>query len=58
MRMPIHWAASGGHTEIVDFLLNFHVPVDARDEVFDDITEFQIREGTEDNSKIIFLISQ
>ena len=37
MRMPIHWAASGGHTEIVDFLLNFHVPVDVRDEVFYDI---------------------
>ena len=33
MRMPIHWAASGGHTEMVEYLLNFNVPVDVRDEV-------------------------
>ena len=33
MRMPIHWAASGGHTDMVEYLLNFNVPVDVRDEV-------------------------
>ena len=33
MRMPIHWAVSGGHTDMVDFLLGLNVPVDARDEV-------------------------
>jgi len=31
--MPLHWAASGGHTEIVEMLLSMNVPVDARDEV-------------------------
>lgn len=32
-RMPLHWAASGGHEDIVEFLLKQGVPVDARDEV-------------------------
>ena len=32
-RMPLHWAASGGHADIVEFLLSLNVPVDARDEV-------------------------
>ena len=31
--MPLHWAASGGHVEIIEFLLKQGVPVDARDEV-------------------------
>ncbi|XP_076072927.1 uncharacterized protein LOC143044720 isoform X1 [Mytilus galloprovincialis] len=31
-RMPLHWAISGGHTEIVEFLIKQGVPVDARDE--------------------------
>lgn len=31
--MPIHWAASGGHTDIVRFLLNLGVPVDNKDDV-------------------------
>ncbi|KAJ7390163.1 26S proteasome non-ATPase regulatory subunit 10 [Desmophyllum pertusum] len=31
-RMPLHWAASGGHTEIVKFLLDVGVPVDTKDD--------------------------
>ncbi len=31
--MPLHWAASGGHTDIVEYLLRRDVPADARDEV-------------------------
>ena len=31
--MPLHWAASAGHADIVDFLLYIGAPVDARDDV-------------------------
>ena len=31
--MPIHWAASGGHTNIVEYLVSFDVPIDVRDDV-------------------------
>ena len=31
--MALHWAASGGHAEIVKFLLKNEADVDARDEV-------------------------
>ena len=31
--MPLHWAASGGHNEIVKFLLDHGVPVDEKDDV-------------------------
>lgn len=29
----MHWAASGGHTEIVKFLLDLGVPFDSKDDV-------------------------
>ena len=32
-RMPLHWACSGGRTEVVEFLVQSGVPVDARDDV-------------------------
>ena len=32
-RTPLHWASSGGHTDIARMLLSLDVPVDARDEV-------------------------
>lgn len=31
--MPLHWAASGGHSEIVKFLLGLGVPFDGKDDV-------------------------
>merc|ERR1711893_458562 len=31
-RAPLHWAASGGHSDIVDHLLGLGVPVDDNDE--------------------------
>ncbi|GFO12482.1 26S proteasome non-ATPase regulatory subunit 10-like [Plakobranchus ocellatus] len=31
-RSPLHWAASGGRTDVVDYLLSLQVPVDDRDE--------------------------
>merc|ERR1719483_708388 len=31
-RAPLHWAASGGHLDIVEFLLRLQVPVNERDE--------------------------
>ncbi|ORY93990.1 ankyrin repeat-containing domain protein [Syncephalastrum racemosum] len=31
-RTPLHWAASGGHANIVNYLLTLHVPIDALDE--------------------------
>lgn len=32
-RMPLHWAASGGHTDIVKYLLDHRVPIDEKDDV-------------------------
>ena len=32
-RMPLHWAASGGHTDVVKFLLDLGVPLDNKDDV-------------------------
>ncbi|XP_013420006.1 26S proteasome non-ATPase regulatory subunit 10-like [Lingula anatina] len=32
-RVPLHWAASGGHSEEVEYLLRMGVPVDPRDDV-------------------------
>lgn len=32
-RMPLHWAASGGHTDIVKYLLDLRVPIDEKDDV-------------------------
>ena len=32
-RMPLHWAASGGHTDIVKYLLDLSVPIDEKDDV-------------------------
>lgn len=31
--MPLHWAASGGHTDIVKYLLDLRVPIDEKDDV-------------------------
>ncbi|XP_069125470.1 26S proteasome non-ATPase regulatory subunit 10-like [Argopecten irradians] len=31
-RMPLHWAASAGHLQIVECLFRYNVPIDARDE--------------------------
>ncbi|KAG8231416.1 hypothetical protein J437_LFUL012426 [Ladona fulva] len=31
-RMPIHWAALGGHLEIVEYLVGLNSPVDPRDD--------------------------
>lgn len=31
--MLLHWAASGGHNEVVKFLLDLGVPVDEKDDV-------------------------
>lgn len=31
--MPLHWAASGGHTDIVKYLLDHRVPIDEKDDV-------------------------
>lgn len=36
-RTPLHWAASGGHANIVNYLLTLHVPIDALDEVKSDL---------------------
>ena len=32
-RCPLHWASSGGRLDIVEYLLQLKVDVDARDEV-------------------------
>ena len=32
-RTPLHWAASGGQTEITEYLLGLGVPVDEPDDV-------------------------
>ncbi|CAH1794254.1 unnamed protein product, partial [Owenia fusiformis] len=31
-RVPLHWACSGSHSDVVEFLLNQNVPIDARDD--------------------------
>ena len=31
--MPLHWVASGGHSDIAQFLLDLRVPVDKKDDV-------------------------
>lgn len=31
--MPLHWVASGGHSDIARFLLDLRVPVDKKDDV-------------------------
>ncbi|KAK2569261.1 26S proteasome non-ATPase regulatory subunit 10 [Acropora cervicornis] len=31
-RMPLHWVASGGHSDIARFLLDLRVPVDKKDD--------------------------
>lgn len=31
--MPLHWVASGGHSDIARFLLDLSVPVDNKDDV-------------------------
>ncbi|XP_035826401.1 26S proteasome non-ATPase regulatory subunit 10 isoform X2 [Aplysia californica] len=42
-RAPLHWAASGGHTDIVAYLLELQVPVNDRDE----ISETLIKHGAD-----------
>ena len=37
--MPLHWVASGGHSDIARFLLDLRVPVDNKD----DVSSFCIR---------------
>ena len=32
-RMAIHWASSGGHSDVVEYLLSRGVPINSRDEV-------------------------
>ena len=32
-RMPLHWSASGGRTEIAEYLLGLGVPIDQYDDV-------------------------
>lgn len=32
-RVPLHWAASGGQTAVVEFLLSHGVKIDPRDDV-------------------------
>ena len=47
--MPLHWAASGGHTNIVKYLLDLRVPIDEKDDVSVPHLVSYVVLGTQDN---------